>query len=119
MLETSDKTIKISRGDTGNFILTIPISNTENYTFKVGDKIQFRVFEKKNYNNVVLDKEILVTQATTELSIELDENDTMIGETINKPATYWFEISLNETQTVICYDDEGPAEFILYPAKGV
>lgn len=47
MFEIENKTIKISRGDSGNIGLLIPISDTEYYTFNVGDKIQFRIFEKK------------------------------------------------------------------------
>lgn len=116
MIEIEGKTIRISRGDSGTIKLTIPLSDTENYEFQVGDKVQFRVFEKKNYNNVFLDKEINIEEITSVIDICLTEKDTSIGEVINKPVTYWYEISLNETQTVVGYDDEGPAELILYPA---
>ena len=58
MIEIEGKTIRISRGDSGTIKLTIPLSDTENYEFQVGDKVQFRAFEKKNYNTVFLDKEI-------------------------------------------------------------
>lgn len=116
MIEIEGKTIRMSRGDSGTIKLTIPLSDTENYEFQVGDKVQFRVFEKKNYNNVFLDKEINIEEITSVIDICLTEKDTSIGEVINKPVTYWYEISLNETQTVVGYDDEGPAELILYPA---
>lgn len=116
MIEIEGKTIRISMGDSGTIKLTIPLSDTENYEFQVGDKVQFRVFEKKNYNNVFLDKEINIEEITSVIDICLTEKDTSIGEVINKPVTYWYEISLNETQTVVGYDDEGPAELILYPA---
>ena len=117
MIEIEGKTIRISRGDSGTIKLTIPLSDTENYEFQVGDKVQFRVFEKKNYNNVFLDKEINIEEITSVIDICLTEKDTSIGEIINKPVTYWYEISLNETQTVVGYDDDGPAELILYPAQ--
>ena len=117
MIEIEGKTIRISRGDSGTIKLTIPLSDTENYEFQAGDKVQFRVFEKKNYNNVFLDKEINIEEITSVIDICLTEKDTSIGEVINKPITYWYEISLNETQTVVGYDDDGPAEFILYPAQ--
>lgn len=42
MIEIEDKTIKLSRGDAATIKLTIP-----NYEFKIGDKIKFRVFEKR------------------------------------------------------------------------
>lgn len=117
MIEIEGKTIRISRGDSGTIKLTIPLSDTENYEFQVGDKVQFRVFEKKNYNNVFLDKEINIEEITSVIDICLTEKDTSIGEVINKPVTYWYEISLNETQTVVGYDDDGAAELILYPAQ--
>ena len=116
MIEIEGKTIRISRGDSGTIKLTIPLLDTENYEFQAGDKVQFRVFEKKNYNNAFLDKEINIEEITSVIDICLTEKDTSIGEVINKPITYWYEISLNETQTVVGYDDEGPAELILYPA---
>ena len=47
MFEIENKTIKISRGDSGNIGFLISLSDTENYTFNIGDKIQFRIFEKK------------------------------------------------------------------------
>ena len=119
MLIIEEKTIKISRGDSGTIKLTIPLTDSLNYSFKVGDKIQFRVFEKKGYNkDIIFEKEVEVIEEKEEISINLLEEDTIIGEDINKPVTYWYEIALNEIQTIVGYDDDGPAEFIVYPAKG-
>lgn len=117
MIEIEGKTIRISRGDVATIKLTVPLSDTQNYEFQVGDKIQFRVFEKKNYSNILLDKEVNVEEMSDLVDICLTEENTSIGEIINKPMTYWYEISLNETQTVVGYDDDGPAELILYPAQ--
>ena len=72
---------------------------------------------KKDYNNILMDKEVVVDKATNEVDICILEKDSTIGETINKPQTYWYEISLNENQTIIGYDENGPAELILYPAQ--
>lgn len=47
MFEIENKTIKISRGDNGNIELSIPLSDTQSYIFNIGDKVQFRVFQKK------------------------------------------------------------------------
>lgn len=119
MLNISGKTIRINRGDAGTLALTIPISDEENYTFNIGDKIQFRIFEKKGYNkDIVLEKVIEVEEETEIVDISLTEADTLIGEDINKEVIYWYEIALNEEQTVIGYDENGAAELILYPAKG-
>ena len=41
-----------------------------------------------------------------------------IGEVINKPTNYWYEIELNpntQPQTIIGYDEDGEKLFVLYP----
>lgn len=47
MFKIENKTIKISRGDSGNIYFSIPLTDIENHFFDVGDKIQFRIFLKK------------------------------------------------------------------------
>ena len=44
--------------------------------------------------------------------------DTKIGQVINKPIDYWYEIELNpeiNPQTVIGYDNDGAKIFKLFP----
>jgi hypothetical protein len=36
----------------------------------------------------------------------------------NKRYTYWYDISLNDTFTLLGYDDEGAGKMIVYPALG-
>jgi len=48
----------------------------------------------------------------------LSSDETRIGDYINKPVTYWYEIELNpnnNSTTIIGYDDDGPKQFKLYP----
>lgn len=118
MIRIDGKTIKISRGDSGFIKLTISLSATQKYEFQIGDKVQLRILEKKNYDNVVIKKEVIIQNICTEVEINLEEQDTTIGDIVNKPQTFWYEVSLNEIQTVVGYDDDGPAEFIVYPANG-
>ena len=56
-----------------------------------------------------------IRQASKTVDINIKASDSEIGELENKPITYWYEIVLNDEQTLIGYDDEGPKEFILYP----
>ena len=52
------------------------------------------------------------------VEIELTSDETRIGDYINKPVTYWYEIELNpnnNSTTIIGYDDDGPKQFKLYP----
>ena len=108
--------IKINRGDILPLELTIPISDEENYIFKVGDKIRFAVYRKKGYDEEpLIEKNITVDEETEAVNFVLTKNDTKIGDYINKPVTYWYEVELNDQQTIIGYDDDGAKLFILYP----
>ena len=104
-------TIHVTRGDKCTIELTL-----NGYIFSVGDIIEFRVYEKKSLDKPpVLSKRIEVTDEGLTVNIELTSEDTKIGEIQNKVQTYWYEIELNDNQTVIGYDDKGAKEFILYP----
>lgn len=119
MIEINEeKTILLTRGDTVSFSVTCDIEN-ELYTFKMGEIITFNVFEKKNCDNVVLSKSVAVAEDTQEVIITLDENETRIGDIINKPVDYWYEIELTDIsgneQTILGYDEDGAKILKLYP----
>ena len=111
MFRITNNKIELTRGDKA--IITLRVSN---YTFKVGDTISFRV-----YNKGALEKEPLITEIVNvneeseSVSIVLSNITTKIGEMGNKPVTYWYEISLNNETTVLGFDDKGGKELILYP----
>lgn len=106
----SDKTIEINRGDSGTITLTNKSGN-----FNVGDVLKFSIVEKKNYNNVLFQKEYTVETQSDTFDMPLTSEDTKIGNIISKPTTYWYEIEYNGNQTLIGYDENGAKEFILYP----
>lgn len=82
-------------------------------------KCNSEFFKRSGYDKeLLLEKEIEITEQCDKVNIPLLEEDTSKIEDINKPITYWYEIALNEAQTVVGYDDDGPAEIIFYPAKG-
>lgn len=112
-----DKSVSVTRGDIMVFRVTA-MQNGEDYTFKEGDTLRMRVFEKKNCEKVMMVKDFPVTEATKEVEVFLGEEDTKIGPVISKPTTYWYEIELNPDtypQTIIGYDEDGPKPFLLYP----
>jgi hypothetical protein len=116
-----DKTIFVTRGDIGTIAFSARVSDTEKFTFEPGDVIRFVVFRKKDHDAVVLQKEIIVDTVTTETNIELTSSDTRLGEIINKPVDYWYEIELNPDtapQTLVGYDIDGPKIFRLFPEGG-
>lgn len=111
------KEIGITRGDIGTIELSI-----NDYTFKAGDIVRFKVFKSKDCKCVELQKDIEIKEGAALIEIPLKSEDTRIGDIINKPTKYWYEIELNpETncQTLIGYDDEGEKLFTLYPEGDV
>lgn len=114
----NDKTINVTRGDTAVIPVGFKEDSGELYEFKPGDVIRFKVFEKKNCENVVLQKDFLVERKSNSFDIVLTKQNTKIGAVISKPVTYWYEVELNpetDPQTFIGYDNDGPKIFNLYP----
>lgn len=117
----NDMTIHITRGDIGVIEVSADKNESELYTFVPGDVVRFRVFPKKHHEDVVLIKDVLIETETQWVDIILEGSDTKLGEIINKPAVYWYEVELNpdtSPQTFIGYDTTGPKLFMLYPEGG-
>lgn len=115
-----DMSIYATRGDSIAFSLTVDASGVP-YKFKEGDIVRIKVFEKKEVETVVLDKEFTTDVGADKVSITLTGEDTKIGEYINKPKDYWYEIELNPDtmpQTIVGYDEDGPKVFRLFPEGG-
>lgn len=90
------------------------------YQFQIGDKVTFNIYEKNGYGKEpLMTKEVEVTEASDSVNIVLNENDTTFGNPVNKETIYWYDITLNNSLTVVCYNEDGAKEFIVYPAKGV
>ena len=113
-----DKSIYLTRGDIASIDVHANISETERYAFQPGDVVCLKIVEKKNYSNIVLEKDVVVTDETFSANIVLTRTDTKIGGIINKPVDYWYEIELNPDtvpQTFIGHDNDGPKIFRLFP----
>lgn len=113
-----DNSIYLTRGDVASIEVCANISETEPYVFKTGDVVRLTIVEKKNYDNVVLKKDVVVEEEAFSVNIVLTRNDTKIGGIINKPVDYWYEIELNPDtvpQTFIGHDVDGPKIFRLFP----
>lgn len=123
MIEIKGKNIEIVRG---NYLpLTVKTKNADgtDYLFQPGDVLRFKVFERKNVDNVFLEKDFEISEASTEVLIELTADEMKIGELIDKPKDYWYEIELHpdtpKTQTIVGYEkEEGPAILTLLPEGG-
>ena len=91
----------------------------EYYQFEIGDIIKLNIYERNGYDKEPLKTKIIeVEESSDEVLIPMTEEDTTFGEIPNKPVTYWYDITLNDDLTIVCYNEEGAREFIMYPAKG-
>ena len=118
---SEDLTIHITRGDTATFSVSANAGEA-GYEFIYEDILRFKVFAKKNCEEVVLQKDIVIPEDTEKVRISLTKEDTKIGDVISKPTDYWYEVELNpdtNPQTIIGYDEDGAKVFKLYPEGGV
>lgn len=124
-------TIHLTRGDATGIKHNIlafkyPIYNfqteeEEDYEFQPTDKISFICLKKKGYTEEeVLRKEYTLkeigyTAPTTVVEIPLTAEDTKVFPLINKAQTFWYDLVLNDTTTILGFDDEGAKKIIVYP----
>lgn len=118
MYKVIDGTILVTRGDVVSLGVSAEDSKGNPYTFKAGDVLRFKVFEKKDTSSVVLQKDFSVDVEKQSVDIFLSGADTKLGSAINKPKEYWYEIELNPDtfpQTIVGYTEDGPAVLRLFP----
>ena len=114
----NDLSIYVTRGDMVAIRVSAEDNNGSDYTFKYGDVLRMKVFEKKGCDCVLLQKDFMVEAESKTVDILLTGDDTKIGELIHKPRDYWYEVELNpltNPQTIIGYDEDGAKVFRLFP----
>ena len=124
------RTIYLTRGDkTSKFFrlaFYFPIwdytaQREEKYTFQLEDKIAFVVKEKKGYTKTEVLRiektlaEMGEVEPTQYPEIQLTEEDTKAFDLLDKKKTYWYEIVLNDSTTILGYDTEGASKLIVFP----
>lgn len=114
----NDRDIELTRGDMLPLTVTADNLIGNDYEFKAGDILEFKVYEKGNPANVVLEKQFTVDKTCTEFYMEIPSEDTRIGELISKPVEYNYELTLNpntsRTMTIIAHTKkDGAPKFIL------
>lgn len=131
MFDTIGTEIHITRGNIGclHFPAKICDISPETgekiktpYIYQPGDIVRFKIMKKGNVEEVYLTKDIKIEEPTELATFNLTGTDTKIGDYINKPTTYWYEVELNpdtDPQTILGYDKAtGPKLFVLYPEGG-
>ena len=120
MFTIDENTISATRGDVVFFCVTAEDDGVP-HVFKKADTLRIKIFERKGCDKVVLQKDFPVTEDAEQVEVFLSEEDTKIGENINKPKDYWYEIELytpGGPRTIVGYNEDGPAVFRLYPEGG-
>ena len=111
MFKIEDNTIYLTSGDKAQIPFGI-----EDYQFQIDDIVKLKVYNKNQLNQEpVLAKEVTVTEQTDTVYIPLKSEETKIGEMCNRKTTYWYEITLNEEETPLGFDEDGAKLFILLP----
>ena len=130
-IDDDKETIYLTRGDTpqekfNKIAFEFPIYNVETeeeelYEFQLNDKISFVVFEKKGYTKKEIFrkdytiKDIGYIEPTTSPEIVLTEEETKMFPLSNKKQTFWYDLVLNDTTTMLGYDENGAKKIIVYP----
>lgn len=115
--------IYVTRGDMLPLAIDALNADKSQYKFKTGEVLRIKVMEKENVSNIVLERDFVVEEDTQVVNVDLLSEDTRIGELINKPHEYWYEVELNpdtpETMTIVGYSKEkGASLFVLLPEGG-
>lgn len=115
MFKIKGQNLYLTRGDAMS--LQLSLSNDEK--FSVGDTIKISIVEKNDYSSVVFSKSFRISQETQTAEIYLTPAETKIGDPIKTGyVVYWYEIELNNSITLIGFDNEGPKLFVLWPEAG-
>lgn len=91
--------------------------------FAEGDIVRFKIMEKNKCENVVLQKDVKITEPCESVNVVIPSEEMKIGGIINKPVDYWYELELNpdtpSATTLIGYTKKtGARVFTLTPEGG-
>lgn len=113
-------TLHLTRGDRCCLkVYAIDEKTQEKYYFEKGSVVSFIIVPKKGYTEgAVLRKNVTVLEDTQEVEFLLTENDTKIGDMIDKKVKYWYNVVVNDDITIIGSDENGEKTIIIYPEVG-
>lgn len=86
--------------------------------FKTDDVIKFSIVTKGDYEDVIFQKEFIVSEECTEFFLQFTNEEMRIGDPISKKVEYYYEIELNNDTTLLGSYVDGDKRFVLYPEAG-
>ena len=115
--------IEINRGDMLAMTIKANDSNGDPYIFKVDDIVRFKIMERNKCENVILQKDVKITEEMESVPVIIPSEEMKIGDIINKPVDYWYEVELNPDTssaiTILGYKKKtGPRILSLTPEGG-
>ncbi len=115
--------IEINRGTMLPLLIKSKNSDGTYYVFQKDDVVRFNIMEKKKCNNILVQKDVTVTEPTEQVSMILTSEEMTFGEVISKEVDYWYEILLNpntpSTQVILGYTKHNKARILtLLPTGG-
>lgn len=113
-------TLHLTRGDRCSFKVYAREEQTQQICyFPAGCTVTFAIVPRQGYTDgAVLRKTVNVTEDVTEVEFLLTEEDTKIGEMIDKKVKYWYNVVVNDDITIIGSDENGEKAIIIYPEVG-
>jgi len=87
--------IETIRGDMLPLSITLEDVLDAPESFKKDDVIRFLVFDKKDVDNIHINKDFTIEEDTDELYIEIPAETMEFGEISSKPIEYGYELKLN------------------------
>ena len=116
-----DNNLHITRGDCSfDRMNTIEIS-LDGYTFKPEDKITFVAMLKKGFTKEeVLKKEftleeIGIDEEVDQFDLSFTKEETRKFELKDKKVIFWYTVVLNDSVTILGYDEDGAKKIFVYP----
>lgn len=114
-VDTKTNNIYTTRGDDLNLDFKISTDLGE-YEFEPGDVVRIGIYgERKMNKDAVLIKDFEIEEPTPVCNIFISGEDMKLGNLINRPKKYWYEIILNGDLTVVGYSKDKPAILTLLP----
>lgn len=113
-------TLHLTRGDRCTFKVyaTEEKSGLRCY-FPAGCDVTFAIVPKLGYTDgPLLRKTVHVLEDTQEVEFTLTEEDTKIGDMIDRKVKYWYNVVVNDDITIIGSDENGEKTIIIYPEVG-
>ena len=88
--------IETTRGDVLSFnVKTINKNDNTPYVFQVGDVIRFKIMEANNCEQILVQKDVIVSEISKSVLLTIPSDEMKIGNIINTPVDYWYEVELN------------------------